>query len=304
MADDRLHGADADDERVRADDERVHADAERVRADAERVRAGDDHVAVGSGAGGADDAHVEAWDAMADGWTTLWAPMAAPAHALLADRAGVGPGTRALDVGCGGGQLLAVLAARGATVAGVDPAPRMVARARAAVPGADVRRGDAEHLPWPDAAFDVVVSLNALDLADDVPAALAEAVRVTVPGGLVALCGWAEAARNDVAVLASAVARHAGDGDGLPDQELRVPGGWERLLVAGGLGVEATGVVDVPWDLPDADTLVRALLLGADDDERDDTAPVVLAAARPFRTAAGGYRLRNAFRWAIGRRPA
>ena len=47
--------------------------------------------------------------------------------------------------------------------------------------------------------------------------------------------------------------------------------------------------------------LVRGILLGEDPDTVAAAAPTVLAAARPFRTSAGGYRLVNAFRYAVAR---
>src|SRR5215469_3849946 len=77
--------------------------------------------------------------------------------AALAEAARVEPGeTTALDVGCGPGALLAELATRlGADrVTGIDPSEPFVELCRAAVPGADVRRGRAEGLPFGDDAFD------------------------------------------------------------------------------------------------------------------------------------------------------
>src|ERR1700751_2189505 len=71
----------------------------------------------------------------------------------LADAAGVGVGSgvRVLAVGCGPGGLTRGLAARvGAeNVAAIDPAPQFAAACRERNPGADVREGIAEELPWP-----------------------------------------------------------------------------------------------------------------------------------------------------------
>jgi demethylmenaquinone methyltransferase/2-methoxy-6-polyprenyl-1,4-benzoquinol methylase len=63
------------------------------------------------------------------------------------------PPTRVLDVACGTGFLTQHL--RGDVVA-IDQSPRMVALTAARVPNADVRRGDAVPLPFPDRAFDRV----------------------------------------------------------------------------------------------------------------------------------------------------
>jgi hypothetical protein len=65
------------------------------------------------------------------------------------------------------------------------------------------------------------------------------------------------------------------------------------------------GLVEVPWSPPDDATLVRGVLLGEDAAAMAAAAPTVLAVARPFRTGpGGGYRLVNAFRYAVGRTPA
>jgi SAM-dependent methyltransferase len=220
---------------------------------------------------------------------------------VLADSLGIGSGTRVLDVGCGAGDLLVHLARLGAAPAGIDPAPGMVARSRGRLPGADIRLGAADRLPWPDDRFDVVTAINAIQFADDTDAALAELVRVTVPGGHVAVSNWAEGGCNDLDTIEDAVARADG-GEPLPDGDLRHPGGLEALLRDAGLVVVASGLVETPWSAPDDDTLVRGVLLGEDPETVAAKAPTVVGAAQPFRTPDGGYRLVNAFRYAVGRR--
>jgi SAM-dependent methyltransferase len=100
--------------------------------------------------------------------------------AAHADAVGLQAGDRALDVGCGPGVLLSELVRRlGADrVAGVDPSAPFVEAARAAVPGADVRVATAEHLPFADGAFDVVVSQLVVNFMDDAEAGVREMRRV------------------------------------------------------------------------------------------------------------------------------
>jgi SAM-dependent methyltransferase len=250
-----------------------------------------------------DGADPDRWSTVAEVWAELWGGHAEPAWRAIFEASGAGPGTRVLDVGCGSGDLLAYAAARGLTTAGIDPAPGMVAHARTRLPAADIRLGSAEHLPWPDARFDLAVSVNALQFAEDTLEALAEMVRVTTRAGHVAVANWAEDAQNDINVIEAAVARAAGE-DPLPDGELRQPGGLERLLTEGGLEVVSAGLVTLPWHAASDDTLVRGILLGEDQATMAARAPVVLAAARGYRTEDGRYRLVNAFRYAVGRRPA
>ncbi|HEY6836869.1 MAG TPA: class I SAM-dependent methyltransferase [Gaiellaceae bacterium] len=109
---------------------------------------------------------------------------------LFVDFAGIDAGT-VLDVGCGSGILTEELASRlGAeNVAAVDPSP-LVDACAARVPGADVRRGVAEALPWPVGSFDAALSQLVLHFLDDPVAGLVEMRRVTRPGGIVAACSW------------------------------------------------------------------------------------------------------------------
>ncbi|PRY27970.1 class I SAM-dependent methyltransferase [Pseudosporangium ferrugineum] len=235
---------------------------------------------------------TDPWSEVAEEWASAWGDFPEPAWRAVLEHGGVGAGARVLDVGCGSGEFLAFCDRRGLRTAGIDPAPGMVALARRRT--GDVRLGGAEKLPWGDATFDLVTSFNALQFAEDTDDALAEMVRVTVPGGRVAVANWAEAARNDLRVLEEAL----DDDPPPPDGELRLPGGLRELLTDGGLDDVVEGLVAVPWRAAGDDELVRGILLGED----PGAAGAVLAAARPYRNRDGGYLLVNHFRWAVGRK--
>ncbi|MCP2264092.1 class I SAM-dependent methyltransferase [Promicromonospora thailandica] len=245
---------------------------------------------------------ADPWSDLADDWDRSWGTFARPVWAPLLDAAGIGPGTRVLDVGCGTGALLAHLRDQGARPSGVDPAARMAELAQARAPGVDVRRGEFEDLPFDDAAFDAVLAVNAFQLADP-DEALAEAARVLAPGGVLGLAGWAERARNDLDALDTALA--VADGEEPPeDGPLRVAGGLAGALADARWEVLDVGLTTVPWTAAHDDDLVSGVLLGEDPATVADLAPVVLAAAAPYRRADGSYLFRNAFRWAVGRAPA
>ncbi|MFE2329470.1 class I SAM-dependent methyltransferase [Streptomyces sp. NPDC059385] len=106
---------------------------------------------------------------------------------------GCADGLRWLDVGCGTGALSRVVAerCRPRAVLGVDPSRGFVASARAGAPAAArFVVGDAASLPARDAGWDVVGSGLVLNFLPEPGAALAEAVRVVRPGGLVAAYVW------------------------------------------------------------------------------------------------------------------
>jgi ubiquinone/menaquinone biosynthesis C-methylase UbiE len=110
----------------------------------------------------------------------------------LADAAGVAESMRVLDVGCGPGGLADVLAQRvgAVNIAAIDPAPQFADACRARHPGADVRVGVAEELPWPDDSFDATLSSLVIAFMQDADRGVREMARVTRAGGTVAACMW------------------------------------------------------------------------------------------------------------------
>src|SRR5262249_21258069 len=130
-----------------------------------------------------------------DQFTRQAAPFAAmPAHAgadildqiRLAAR--LAPASRVLDLACGPGPVSLALAPPAAHVTGLAVTPAMLAKAR------DLQRerglanvswdlGRADALPYPDRAFDAVVTRWSFHHLLDPRAALAEMVRVCRPGG-------------------------------------------------------------------------------------------------------------------------
>ena len=110
---------------------------------------------------------------------------------MAADRLDVRPGERVLEIGFGGGDLLALILERNpATVIGLDVSSAMVARARRRFAG-DRRlallEGSPERLPLANCCIDKAASLNSLYFWPDVPGALSELARTLVPGGTLLL---------------------------------------------------------------------------------------------------------------------
>ncbi|GIM94812.1 class I SAM-dependent methyltransferase [Paractinoplanes toevensis] len=121
-------------------------------------------------------------------------PIAAQLVRAVAPR----PGERVLDAGCGAGAVLVPVAEAvgpGGQVIGIDLAPGMVARSRAAATGLDqvrVELGDAQHPAYPDGSFDVITSGLVLFFLPDPPAALTAYHRLLRPGGRLAVSSFAQ----------------------------------------------------------------------------------------------------------------
>ena len=123
--------------------------------------------------------HEELWQAIPPGLE--------PEHFALRLRfllAGVSPGERVLDLGCGEGAFAAQLALAGAEVLAVDVAEVPLRRARAANPGLPTQLIDGEGA-WDiaDASFDVVWAGEVIEHVADTSRWLSELRRVLRPGG-------------------------------------------------------------------------------------------------------------------------
>jgi SAM-dependent methyltransferase len=101
----------------------------------------------------------------------------------------VEPGSRVVDVGCGGGTAVAELAGLGADAVGIDAAEEAIAYAREHHPGCRFEVGDAQRLPFPDQSLDGYRAEKLYHALDDPDKACAEARRVLAPGGRIVLAG-------------------------------------------------------------------------------------------------------------------
>jgi SAM-dependent methyltransferase len=252
--------------------------------------------------------HGPRWGARAGDWAELAAAISVPAWEAVAGATAVGPGTRVLDVGCGSGEFCRLAADLGAAVSGIDAAEGMIAVARRQAPSADLRIGAMEALPWPEASFEVVTAFNALQFAADFLAALAEARRVTRPGGRIAICNWSRSGDNDLfTVLAPLRALQPSAATPAPPEPPAVgnPGVLESLARRAGLEPVSSAEVDTPFHAPDQRTLERALLASGDavlaigHSGEDAVRAALVEAAAPFRRPDGSYRFDNRFRYVV-----
>ena len=127
----------------------------------------------------------EGWGARAKDWAYLFETRWWPEPDEVLREAGVGEGTRFLDVCCGSGLAAQIAARRGAVVHGLDASDRLLTIASARTPDGDFRHGDMHALPWDDESFDVVTSFRGIWGPND--QAIVEAERVLRPGGVFAV---------------------------------------------------------------------------------------------------------------------
>lgn len=251
------------------------------------------------------DVNGRLWGARARDWAEVQEGQCAAAyHAVLA-RAGVAPGTRHLDVGCGAGMAAALSASLGARVAGIDAAAPLLDIARERTPGGDFRHGDLEALPFADAGFDLVTGFNAFQFAGDPAQALREAGRVTRPGGTIAILTWGNPVGMEAASVVGAPMKAL-----LPPAPPGTPGPFalsdetalRAFAASGGLKPGAMFDVDTHFFYLDMATALRGLgssgaaIRAIEHAGQEAFAAAQSAALAPFRQPDGSFRIGAQFR--------
>ena len=243
------------------------------------------------------------WGARTDAWARIQQHTTRPSWtAVLADLAPVS-GKTLLDVGCGAGGFAELAAEAGATVAGIDAAPPMIEHARRLVPAGRFQVGELEDLPYVDHGFDAVTGFNAFQYAADPAAALREAARVTRPGGHVVAMIWGAAAECEAATYLAAIGRLLpAPPPGAPGPfALSEPGALEALLTKAGLTPAARRVVSAPWQYPDRETMLDALMSSGpaaaaiENTSEQAVRQSLTEACAPNQRGDGSYRMENTF---------
>ena len=176
-------------------------------------------------------------------------------------------------------------------------------------PGADIRQGDLEQLPFADDSFDTVTSFNAVQYAADPVAALGEAA------GCPPRCARRRARLGPGRTVPDKIDpcrhRRAAAPPPPPGAEgpfaLSNPGRLEALAEAAGLQPDRVADASMSFQFPDLDTAVRAQLTSGparmaieqagEQAVKDALAAAYIDSAQPD----GSYRQENVFRYLIAR---
>ena len=208
------------------------------------------------------------WEQHAAGYDGFFGPITTRLIDPLLDAAGIGAGSRVLDVASGPGYVAARAAERGASVIGLDVAETMLSLARRLQPQLEFRQGDAEALLFGDGSFDAVVANFGLLHLGRPERAAAEFARVLAPGGRVALTVWdlPERARFLGVFLEAVAAAGASPPEDIPTGPpfFRFSDERELARLLGGQRLEGIEVTTVSFTHAEAsaDTLWRGMLGG------------------------------------------
>jgi SAM-dependent methyltransferase len=255
----------------------------------------------------------------AERWGPLWGARPAdwalsedqqvPTYEEVLRRVGLEPGQLVLDIGCGVGAFLRLVAARGARAFGLDASAALLDVARRRVAGADLRVGDMEALPYDDDAFDVVCGFNVFFFSNDIVSAVREAGRVAKPGAPVVIQVWGPHERNDLEAMKEIIRPFMPHrpADAPSEPNYAEPGVLEGIAAEAGLDPDIAFDTTWSYEFPDEDVLGRALVAPAGiailvGPERENAVKdaIVDGLAR-YRSPDGSYRLQNTFHSLIAR---
>lgn len=253
---------------------------------------------------GSAETQGDLWGARAVDWADLQESSFQPLYEAAFAAVKLGKGASLLDAGCGAGLACSIAQSQGAQVSGIDAATALVAIAKRRCPGADIRVGEIEALPFADDSFDAVTGFNSFQYASDAVHALAEAKRVTKPTGSVVIAVWGAADKCELAPCLAAIGKllpPPPPGAGGPFA-LSAPGALEALAQKAGLKPKgAVARVVTTMRFPDEATAVRGLLASGVAERamrnsgEDATRKAIADAIRPARHDDGSYALHNEF---------
>ena len=252
----------------------------------------------------------DAWGHAALDWSCLFEHYALEVVVAIFERLEIGTDTSLLDIACGAGWALRHAESRGATTSGIDAAASLIEIARDRNPNSDIRLGTMFELPWPEAHFDRVTSINGI--WGGCQGALEEGFRVLRPGGLLGISFWGNGRPLDlrgcfITIASLSPENHIGGMRRLND--IATPGVAELMLADAGFDVVERGGRISTLEWPDDDTAWRALASigpvvpairehGAELVRRE-----VMASVESRRRANGSYRFCNDHQFVIARKP-
>jgi SAM-dependent methyltransferase len=255
----------------------------------------------------------------AERWGPLWGARPAdwalsedqqvPNYEAALARVGLAPGQTVLDVGCGVGAFLRLVAQRGGRPHGIDASEALLDVARSRLPDADLRVGDMEALPYPDDTFDLVTGFTSFFFASDIVAALREAGRVAKPGAAIVVNVWGPHEANDLEAVKSIIRPYfpPRPADAPVEPDYSQLGALEDIATRAGLEPETRFETTWSYVFEDAKTVRRAmvapagvaLLIGPD--REDEVKDAIERGLASYRAEDGSYRLQNTFHSLIAR---
>jgi len=253
---------------------------------------------------------LQMWGTRARDWADYQENTHVPLYERVFAETRISSGIKLLDVGCGAGLAVQMASLMGAEVSGIDQSSQLLAIAEERSPRCEFHHGIMESLPFDNQTFDVVTGFNSFQFSSDLPNTLREVRRVLKPRGRLAIGVFGRPEDCDareyldlVRELTQVPEENAPNPFALADENhLR------QLVSDAGFVPLHSHDVECPWNYPDLATALTALLspgpmvmaIQAVGEQKVRDALIHLLGK--FRTADGGYQLKNVFRYLISER--
>jgi len=244
------------------------------------------------------------WGAHAEDWANIAEPTTRPLWVAMQDAAGVGKGTRFLDLGCGAGGASELAASKGAEVAGIDASENLIEIARRRIPSGRFEVGDLEELPFESHAYDVVCAANSMQFVGDKANALAEVKRVKTGDGKFVIGMWAENEKCEMSAVFRAVMEVA-QAPHSPEPSLSERDNLAALLESNGFSIVEEQEVECVFEFESAEKGWKGIrsagmIVGAAQAVGEEPLrEAIVGALKTFAKNDGQVRMSNWFRYMV-----
>lgn len=245
------------------------------------------------------------WGARANDWAEHQEIFMKPLYESILNKCNIRYSTTFLDVGCGTGLFCYLASSRGARISGFDASEPSLSIANDRVKNGSFILGDMANLPYEDMSFDIVTSVNAIQLHEDPLGVMRECERVAKRNAKVIVgtfgtpeeCRAYEYIKSLMLLLDSSFEINPFSFSG--------SGELEMLAENAGLSIYSSEKVDCPWIYNNEETMLKGLLspgmavLAIESVGLAKVKETVKKSVSKFRNSSGGYYIPNKFRFLI-----
>jgi SAM-dependent methyltransferase len=245
------------------------------------------------------------WGARARDWAEYQEIQAKPLYEAILNKSNIKSNTTLLDVGCGTGLFCYMASSRGARVSGFDASEPMLKISNERVKNGSFILGDMSNLPYEDLSFDIVTSINSLQMNEDPLSVLRECTRVLKQGGKLIIGSFASIDECKSYEYIKSVLSLLNSSFEINPFSFSGRGELEMLAENAGLSIQSSETVDCPWNYSNEEIMMKALLspglaeLAIEHSGMNKVKETIQKSVSSFKTSSKSYHIPNKLRYLI-----